>query len=336
MRSSAASKEATPPSKRKKGKASDKGAPDIDPSVVKAEVDNDPIRHHDEPQDSGVANLNIVPVTLDSSSEDGQESDQKESSQEVAVERLETVKAALQSRIQRTSNTNASVNLREENGKVSSTPTQPTGGGNSIRETIIASLALTEKSQQLLIYHDQMKFGRLPGDGVITHGKRCAIELKILLHRRGHRLQIYQDGVEVRDSTNLKDPDDRTVRRVQEEPLPASSFPSTVMYQVNQSMIGNMLLNDPGVLCYGMYDGPHALPFVSTNDEHSILVINLEGGTRAIKSNRGSPVGHVRETLGLKSGTSLSGIRGCCRHFKDIGPGAFCAPGHHPNPNCKR
>ena len=56
----------------------------------------------------------------------------------------------------------------------------------------------------------------------------------------------------MRDSTNLKDLNDRVVLRVQEEPLPESSIPSLVAYQVDQNLIGNMLVNDPGVLLYAI------------------------------------------------------------------------------------
>ena len=141
--------------------------------------------------------------------------------------------------------------------------TNPTS--SPANEKIIAFVALRSISQQLLMHTDRLKSGRLPGNTVIIHGNRRAIELKILLHRQEHYLRIYQDGIEVCDNVKLRELDDRVVLRVQEEPLPEDTIPylvTLVKYRVDQKLIGNMLPNDPEVLCYGMYDGPSLLPFV--------------------------------------------------------------------------
>ena len=64
----------------------------------------------------------------------------------------------------------------------------------------------------------------------------------------------------MRDKTNLKDLDDRIVLRIQEESLLENSLPSLVRYQIDQNIVGNILVNDPGILYYNIYDGPHTLP----------------------------------------------------------------------------
>ena len=113
---------------------------------MKTEVDYDPIQDYDGSQDPGEAELDVARAIPDSPSEDGQEADQKESGQEDALERFETVKSALQSHLKRVNDTSASANLREEGDQVSATPIPPVGGGSPIKEKIVAFLALTHKS----------------------------------------------------------------------------------------------------------------------------------------------------------------------------------------------
>ena len=78
VKASVTNEEAAPPQKRKKGKASSKVAPDIGSSIMKVEIDYDPIQDYGGSEDPGVAELDDIRTISDSLSEDGQESDQQE------------------------------------------------------------------------------------------------------------------------------------------------------------------------------------------------------------------------------------------------------------------
>ena len=114
---------------------------------------------------------------------------------------------------------------------------------------------------------------------------RCAIERKILMHRPGYSTHIYQDGFEVSDMQyNLKNLNPVICLRVLEEPFPPSSSSPLVRYTVNQSVIGNLMAQDPTILCYGAAEGPHLLPFVFCEEKYSVILLNLNGDPLVISS----------------------------------------------------
>ena len=63
---------------------------------------------------------------------------------------------------------------REEAKEGSSEPPDPSVNRGQARESIIAFLTLASMCQKLLIYQDQHKSDRLPGNMVIVHRDRCA------------------------------------------------------------------------------------------------------------------------------------------------------------------
>ena len=63
--------------------------------MMKIEIEYDPIQDYDGSQDPGEAEIDGARIISDSLSEDGQESDQKESEQEDILERFEIIQSPL-------------------------------------------------------------------------------------------------------------------------------------------------------------------------------------------------------------------------------------------------
>ena len=89
------------------------------------------------------------------------------------------------------------------------------------------------------------------------------------------------------NSTKVKDLDQSILLRVQEEPLPEDTLPSPVKYQVDQSLVGHILVQNPERPCSGIYEGAHVKSFIATDDTFGCLVINLEEGVQATRSKTG-------------------------------------------------
>ena len=114
-------------------------------------------------------------------------------------------------------------------------------------------------------------------------------------------MRIYQDGLEVSDSTYLKNLDQDIVLRVFEEPLPTAPSSPMVRFEeplptapispmvrdtVNQSIVGNMMAQDPNIPCSSSNEGPYLLPFLVSEEEHSAILLNLTGDPLVISSSR--------------------------------------------------
>ena len=215
--------------------------------------------------------------------------------------------------------------LREEAKEGSSKPPHPPVSRGQIRENIIAVLTLTSTCQRMPTYHDQHNSGRLPGNMVIVHEECCAIELKILMHHSGHSVRIYQNALEIPDGTNLKNLDKDIVLRVLEEPFPTRTSPSSPMvrYTISQSIIGNMMVQDPTIPCSSSNDGPHLLSFVVSEEQHSAILLNLYGDPLVLLGSRGAAIGEVRDLLRFGPKAAIVGVCGCGRHDKTVRAGAF-------------
>ena len=175
----------------------------------------------------------------------------------------------------------------------------------------------------MLTYHDQRNYARLPGNVVIVHEERCAIEFKILMHRPGHSIRIYQNALEIPDGTSLKNLDKDIILRVLEEPFQTSPSSPMVRYTINQSIVGNMMVQDPIILCYSTNDGPHLLSFVVSEEQHSAIFLNLYGDPLVPLGSRGAKIGEVRDLLRLDPMAAVVGICGCGRRYKTVREGAF-------------
>ena len=118
-------------------------------------------------------------------------------------------------------------------------PVRPPGNIGRLQETLVAILKLGSPCQGLLVLEDRLQSNRFPGDKVIVHGNRHAIELKILMHRQGHshKLRLVQGDKEVEDDLRLKNLSDKIWLHVLEEPLPRGGHAPHLQYTMNQSLV---------------------------------------------------------------------------------------------------
>ena len=222
---------------------------------------------------------------------------------------LDSPKASMQAQAKPAVVNPPSLAFREEVKESSCKPADAPVGRGQVRENAIAALTLTSTCQRMLIYHDQRRSSRLPGNMVIVHEDRCAIEFKILMHRPGRIIRIYQNALEILDGTTLKDMDKDVVIRVLEDPLPTSPSSPMGRYTINQSIIGNMMVHDPVIPFSSTNEGPRLLSFVVSEQQRS--------------ASRGGTLGEVWDLLRLDPKASLVGVCGCGRRYKNVREGAF-------------
>ena len=163
---------------------------------------------------AGVSGTVAAPATPDSSEKSSSEEEQQEPEPKDVNLQLDSLRASMQARAKPPVVNPPYSGLPEEVKENSSKPLDAPVGRGQIRH---AFLTLTSTCQRLLIYQDQHNSGRLPGNMVMVHGERCAIELKILMRRPGHSIRIYQNDLEILDGTHLKNLDKDIILRVLEE-----------------------------------------------------------------------------------------------------------------------
>ena len=189
---STSKEEAEIPMRRKRVKASRKAALVEELPVAKSEPDYEPTEEAQGSKTAGVDGDDTAPATPDSSEKSSSEEEQQEPESKDVSAQLDSLKASMQAQAKPPVLNPPSLGLREEVKKNSSTPLDALVGRSQVREYVIAVLTLTSTCQRMLAYHDPHNSGRLHGIMVIVHEERCAIEFKILMHRPGHIIRIYQ------------------------------------------------------------------------------------------------------------------------------------------------
>ena len=144
------------------------------------------------------------------------------------------------------------------------------------QEKLVAILKLGSPCQGMIVHEDKLQSNRLPGNMVIIHGDRNAIELKILMHRQGYEIRLFQREKEIEDDFRLKTLCDRIFLHVLEEPLPRSCHTPHLHYAVNQSLVGTALANDPHVPCVLPPHAPWFASFIRPEAQYSAVVLNVE------------------------------------------------------------
>ena len=180
----------------------------------------------------------------ESEEEESQESDQ-EVTDEKLTEQFDRLKASVKSRVKPSP---ASVTTASSSTNIEVTGSQPArahGDISRLKGILVAVLKLGSPRQGLVVFEDTMKSNRLPGNKVIIHGGRHAIELKILLHRQGQRLHLIQKDKEVEDDLKLTDLSESVRLHVLEEPILRGG-----QHTMNQGLVGNVLAGDPKVPCW--------------------------------------------------------------------------------------
>ena len=283
VRASSANIKEKAPKRRRKSKAGNEDLSSAEVEPVKSELDCSPL---EEKADYGANAKGVKAEAPPESSES--EDDSQESEQEVTDERLTAqfnrLKASVKPKEKPPAgavNTAGPPTDVEETGNQ---PVKPHGNIGRHQENLVAILKLGSPCQGLSVLEDRLQSNRLPGDRVIIHGNRHAIELKILMHRQGHKLRLVQGDKEVEDDALAGDPR-----------VPCMLSPHTLRF----------------VSC------------IHPEAQHSIVVLDLEGTPLVFPEPRGARIEQIRRAFRLGPEVTMTGFCGCQRHFVQVEHGAF-------------
>ena len=194
----------------------------------------------------------------------------------------------------------ASVNKAGSSASAKLTGTQPVkahGDISRIKGILVAVLKLSSPCQGLVTLEDTTKSNRIPGNKVIIYGIRHLIDLKILMHRQGHRLGLVQKDKEVEDDLKLIDLSESVRLHVVEEPSLRSGPVPRVQYTMNQGLIGHALAGDPKIPCWLPPQTPRFVSCIHSTADHSIVILNFEGTPLVLPEPRGAHIEQIRNAF---------------------------------------
>ena len=323
LKASSADTKDKAPKRRRKSKAGNKGLPSAEFKPVKSELDYNPL----EEEADYVANAKKVKAEASPESPESEEEDSQEPEQEVTEEKLTEQFNRLKASVKPEEKPSAAAVKRagrladvEETGNQ---PVRSHGNIGRLQETLVAILKLGSPCQGLPVLEDRLQSNRLPGDKVIIHGNRHAIELKILMHRQGHKLRLLQGDEEVEDDFRLKTLSDKIWLHVLEEPLPRGGHIPHLQYTINQSVVGTALAGDPHVPCVLSPNTPRFVSCLHPEAQHSVVVLDLEGTPLVCPEPRGARIEQIRSAFRVGPDVTMTGLCGCKRHFVQVDDGAF-------------
>ena len=248
----------------------DLSSEEVEPA--ESEHDHNPL----EEEADYVANPEKVRAEASAESYESEEEESQESDQEVTDEKLTTQFNRLRTSAKpKEAPPAVSVKKADHRPKVDETgsrPVRPHGDISRLKGILFAILQLSSPCQGLLTFEDTLGSNRLPGNKLIIQGCR-AIELKILMHRQGHRLHLIQRDEEVEDDLQLTDLSENLRLHVLEEQIPRGDRAPHLQYTVNQGLAGTTLAGDPRVPCWLSPHTPRFVSCIQSETQHSVVIL---------------------------------------------------------------
>ena len=273
---------------------------------VKSELDYDTLEEVDYVASAKKVKAETSPESSDSEEETSQGPEQ-EATDDKLTGQLNELKASVKSEDEPPATAVNTAGPPADVKETGNPPVRSYGNIDRPQEKLAAVLKLGPPCQQMIICEDQLQSGRLPGDTVIIHGGRNAIELKILMHRQGYKIRLFQDDKEIEDDFRLKTLSTRILLQVLEEPLPRSYPTSQLKYAVNQSLVGTALANDPHIPGVLPQNAPRFASFIHPEAQHSVVILNLEGDPLVFPEPRGAGLDQIRRALWLGPEVAITG-----------------------------
>ena len=175
------------------------------------------------------------PESSESEEEESQESDHEVTDEQLTMQ-FDRLKASVKPKAKPPAVAVKRAGFPADVEETGSQPVRPHGDISRLKAILAAILKLSSPCQGLLVFEDTLGSSRLPGNRVIIHGNRHAIELKILMHRQGHRLHLIQRDKEVEDDLNLTALSENVRLRVLEEHIPRGDRAPHLQHTLNQGL----------------------------------------------------------------------------------------------------